>query len=159
MNAKSETDAGPQVRARVMTGVLIGTVAITWAIAATLVWLIDPTIAPSPEVPAFALAVASAVSGLVLLVGVLVNWLAPQRPAGRAILLTGGLMVAMSGAMLANDSLESGWSGFAAVFGLGCGLLQLVVGLLAWVASLSDWLPGQSGGGRASIQVSSGAHP
>ena len=144
MNAKSETDAGAQVRARVMTGVLIGTVAITWAIAATLVWLIDPAMAPSPEVPAFALAVANAVAGLVLLVGVLVNWLAPQRPAGRAILLTGGLMVAMSGAMLATDSLESGWSGFVAVFGLGCGLLQLVIGLVAWVASLSDWLPGQS---------------
>ena len=53
-------------------------------------------------------------------------------------------MVAMSGVMLANDSLESGWSGFAAVFGLGCGLVQLMAGLLAWVGSLSDWLPGQS---------------
>ena len=48
MNAKSAR-ATVQVRSRVMTGVLIGTVAITWAIAATLVWLIDPAMAPSPS--------------------------------------------------------------------------------------------------------------
>jgi len=80
----------------------------------------------------------------VLFVGVAVNWFAPNRAAGRAVLLIGGLVVAMSGAMLANDTLESGWSGLAAVLGLACGLIQLLAGLLAWFASLSDWLPGPS---------------
>jgi hypothetical protein len=144
MNAKSETDATAQVRVRVMTGLLIATAVITWLIAAALVWLIDPANAPSPELPVLALAVSSAVSGAVLFAGVLVNWSAPRRPPGRAILLIGGLMVAMSGAMLVNGALESAWSGAAAVFGLACGLIQLVGGLLAWIASLSDWLPGQS---------------
>jgi hypothetical protein len=76
--------------------------------------------------------------------GLAVNWFAPQRAAGRAVLLIGGLMVAMSGALLANETLESGWSGLAAVLGLACGLIQLLVGLLAWIASLSAWLPGRS---------------
>ncbi|HEY1296793.1 MAG TPA: hypothetical protein VGJ60_27255 [Chloroflexota bacterium] len=91
-----------------------------------------------------ALAVASALSGVVLFFGLAVNWFVPRRAIGRAILLVGGLMVAMSGAMLANDALESGWSGLAAEFGVACGLIQGVVGMIAWIASLSDWLPGPS---------------
>jgi hypothetical protein len=30
------------------------------------------------------------------------------------------------------------------VFGVACGSIQLLFGLLAWMASLSDWLPGPS---------------
>jgi hypothetical protein len=151
MNRQLENDATAHARARAMTGVLIGAAVITWAIAATLLWVVaplleaDPRIAQSPEsLPPLALAVASAGSGLVLFVGVAVNWFAPNRAAGRAVLLIGGLMVAMSGAMLANDTLESGWSGLAAVLGLAGGLILLLAGLLAWFASLSDWLPGRS---------------
>jgi hypothetical protein len=151
MITPSENDATAQLRTRVMTGLLMGAAAITWLIAATLVWAVAPllragaTLAESPEeLPLSVLAVASAGSGLVLFVGLAVNWLAPQRGAGRAVLLIGGLMVAMSGALLTNETLEFGWSGLAAVLGLACGLMQVVVGLLAWIASLSDWLPGRS---------------
>jgi hypothetical protein len=151
MITPSENDATPQLRARVITGVLVAAAVLTWVIAAMLMWVVAPllragtTLAETPEeMPLSVLAVATAVSGLVLFVGVAVNWLAPQRAAGRAVLLIGGLMVAMSGAMLTNETLEFGWSGVAAVLGLACGLIQLVTGLLAWIASLSDWLPGRS---------------
>lgn len=133
-----------------MTGVLAGAAVITWVIAAALVCVVAPllraapALAESAELPPLALAAAGAGSGLVLVVGLAVNWFAPQRAAGRAVLLIGGLLVAMSGALLVNDTLESGWSGFAAVLGLASGLMELVIGLLAWIASLSDWLPGQS---------------
>jgi hypothetical protein len=139
------------LRARVMTGILMCAAAITWVVAAMLVWVVAPllragaTLGESPEeLPLSVLAVASAASGLVLFVGLAVNWIAPQRAAGRAVLLIGGLMVAMSGALLTNETLEFGWSGLAAVLGLACGLIQLATGLLAWIASLSDWLPGRS---------------
>ena len=151
MNLQSDIDATARARGRVMTGLLIGAAVITWAIAATLVWVVAPllsasaTLAESPEeVPLSVLAVAGAASGLVLFVGVAVNWFAPRRGAGRAVLLIGGLMVAMSGALLTNETLEFGWSGTAAVLGLTGGLIQLGSGLLAWAASLSDWLPGPS---------------
>src|SRR5579864_2401269 len=153
MNIQSKKDAAAhgRGRGRVMTGVLIGAAVIVWVVAATLVWVVAPlleadaAVAESPEsIAPLAMAVASLASGLVLVLGVAVNWLAPQRAVGRAMLLIGGLMVAMSGALLANDALESGWSGVAAVLGIAFGLLQLLVGLFAWVASLSDWLPGRS---------------
>jgi hypothetical protein len=37
-----------------------------------------------------------------------INWFAPRRAVGRAVVLTGDLMVAMSGAMLTNETLEAG---------------------------------------------------
>ncbi len=53
-------------------------------------------------------------------------------------------MLAMFGALLANNALESGWSGAAAALGLAFGLIEFLTGLFAWVVSLSDWLPGPS---------------
>jgi hypothetical protein len=135
----------------VVTGVLIGAAVITWVIAWGLAFVVAPLlrvsspVAQSPEsLPPVALAAAAAGSGFVLFVGAVVNWFAPRRAIGRAVLLMGGLMVAMSGAVLANDTLESGWAGLAALLGLAGGMIQLVFGLLAWIASLSDWLPGPS---------------
>ena len=148
---QSENDATVRTRARIVTRVLISAGLITFMIAAMLMWLVAPllransAIAASPEsLPPFVHAMASAVSGFVLLLGLAVNSFAPRRAAGRGILLIGGLMVAMSGAMLANDTLESGWPGIPGVIGLVCGLVQVAIGLLAWIASLSDWLPGPS---------------
>jgi hypothetical protein len=151
MQSKKDATAHGRGRGRVITGVLVGAAVIVWIVAATLVWVVAPlleadaAVAESPEsVPPLAMAVASLASGLALVLGVAVNWFAPHRAVGRSMLLIGGLMVAMSGALLANDALESGWSGLAAVLGIAFGLLQLLVGLFAWVASLSDWLPGCS---------------
>jgi hypothetical protein len=151
MSLQFNRDATDKGRAPITTTVLVfGAAVITWVVAATLLWVApllegDAAAPESPEsIPRLAMALASAVSGLVLFVGVVLNWFAPRRAVGRAILLIGGVMVAMSGAILANDTLESGWSGAAAVLGLGCGLVQVVAGLLAWLAALSDWLPGPS---------------
>lgn len=151
MNMQSENHAIVRTGAHIVSRVLISAGLITFVIAATLMWFVaplleaNPAIAESPEsLPPVAHAMASAVSGLVLLLGVAVNSFAPHRAAGRAILLIGGLTVAMSGAMLANDTLESGWPGIAGVIGLVCGVVQVAIGLLAWIASLSDWLPGRS---------------
>jgi hypothetical protein len=151
MITPSESDTTGRLRGRVMTGLLMCAAAITWLIAAMLVWVMAPLLRASAtfpesseELPLSVLAVASAGSGLVLFVGLAVNWFAPQRGAGRAVLLSGGLMVAMSGALLTNQTLESGWSGVTAVLGLACGLIELVIGVLAWIASLTDWLPGRS---------------
>jgi hypothetical protein len=151
VNAQFEDGDAAQMHAPAMTGILLGAVVITWIIAATLVWVVapllaeDPAVAHSPEsVPPAVLAIASAASGLVLLVGLAVNWFVPQRAAGRAVLLIGGLMLTISGAVLANETLESGWSGLAAGLGLACGLIQVLVGLLGWIASMSVWLPGPS---------------
>jgi hypothetical protein len=140
---RTENGSTSDVRRRVMTGVLIGGAVVTSAIAVTLVWA-DTSRPESAELSPVALAVASSVSGLVLLVGVIVNWFAPRRAVGRAVVLIGGLMLGMSGAVLTNETLETGWSGLAAMLGLTGGLTQLVIGLLAWIASLSDWLPGPS---------------
>jgi hypothetical protein len=105
VNTQSDSDDIAQVRVRVVTGVLVVAAVLTWGIAAMLVWVVAPllrtgaTLAESPEgLPLSVLAVAVASSGLVLFVGQAVNWFAPRRGAGRAVLLIGGLMVAMSGA-------------------------------------------------------------
>jgi hypothetical protein len=137
-------------RGRITTALLIGGAAICAAIAAALVWVVaplsstDPAFPQSAELAPVGLGVASAVSGLVLLAGVLVNWFAPRRALGRAVVLVGGVMVGMSGALLTNETLEVGWPGLAAGVGLTGGALQLAIGLLAWVASVSEWLPGPS---------------
>jgi hypothetical protein len=151
MNMRYEDHAEAHDRAPVMTAILLGVALITWMIAAALVLVVAPLLAIDPaaaqsseSLRPMVLAATSGVSGLVVLVGLAINWCAPRRALGRVVLLGGGLMVAMSGAILANETLESGWSGPAAVLGLTCGLLQLVFGLLTWIASLSDWLPGQS---------------
>jgi hypothetical protein len=81
----------------------VGAAFVTWIIAAALVWLVAPLPAANPAVaqpaqpiPPIALALPGAVSALVLFVGVAVNWFAPRRAVGRAVVLIGGLMVAMS---------------------------------------------------------------
>jgi hypothetical protein len=147
MNVQFEDGDAAEMRTPVMTGILLGAVVITWIIAATHVWVLapllaeDPAVAHSPEsVPPAVLAIATAASGFVLLVGLAVNWFVPKRATGRAVLLISGLMLTISGAALANETLESGWSGLAAGLGLACGLIQVLVGLLVWIAGMSDWL-------------------
>jgi hypothetical protein len=153
MNQQSQSGAPAPERRRIMTALLICGAVITWLVATILVWAVTPLLMADPALAeaadsvtptVMALALGGASAGLVLLVGLALTWSTPERGVGRALLLIGGLMAAMTGVLLANMGLEFGWTGWAAVVGLACASVQLAVGVLACIASLSDWLPGQS---------------
>jgi hypothetical protein len=76
--------------------------------------------------------------------GIGLTWFRPDRRVGRAVLLIGGLMAVMSGALLANFAFEFGWTGSAVTLGLVGAVIQVAVGVLACFAGLSDRLPGRS---------------
>ena len=77
-----------------------------------------------------AVAIGGASAGLVMFVGIALTWFRPDRRIGRAVLLIGGLMAIMSGALLANFGFEFGWTGPSLTIGLVGAAAQGAAGAL-----------------------------
>jgi hypothetical protein len=153
MNTQVQVHTTAPLRGRIMMALVLGGAIITWVVSAILllaptpVVLADPALADAADMvrgAVLALAIGGASAGLVMFVGVAFTWFRPERGIGRAVLLIGGLMAILSGALLANIGLELGWTGSALMLGLVGAAVQLAVGVLACFAGLSDWLPGRS---------------
>src|SRR5207244_1136905 len=88
----------------------------------------------------------SALVGAVLLAGLVLVWLAPETNAfGRVSLLVAGLVAIVAGLLLVSiGTFDLGWVSGAAVAGMVSAAADVAVGMLACVASLSRWVPGES---------------
>jgi hypothetical protein len=142
-------------RWRLTTGLLIGGCATTWLVAAVLVRSVMPILARSPALSEFAdevrglvsaFGLTSALVGVVVLAGLALVWLAPETNTfGRVFLLVAGLVAIVAGLLLLSiGTFDLGWVDGAAVGGMVGAAGDVAVGLLACVASLSRWLPGES---------------
>lgn len=153
MTTQLQVHTPAPLRKRIMVALVLGGAIMTWIVAAILMLAPVPVVTAHPALAdaadmargaVLAVAIGGAIAGLVLFVGVALTWFRPDRGIGRAVLLIGGLMAIMSGALLANFGFEFGWTGSALTVGLVGAAVQLAVGVVAWFAGLSDWLPGRS---------------
>jgi hypothetical protein len=147
MNRTDQVRPAGQGRAHLLAGLLLAGAATTWLVAALLRWVLVPLLVADPALAAHAgavppvpgaFALAGALAGALLLLGLAFTWFAPLRGAGRVLLLVAGLLAGAGGALL----LAIGTFGYR--LGQGAAVALVAVGLLAGVASLSDWLPGPS---------------
>lgn len=144
-----------QRRWRLTTGLLIGGSVTTWIIAALLVRIVLPLLLLDPALSEFgnevatlmgAFGMTSALVGAVLIAGLALVWLAPETNTfGRVFLLVAGLVAIVAGFLLLSiGTFDLGWVNGAALGGIVSAAADVAVGLLACVASLSHWLPGES---------------
>jgi hypothetical protein len=114
-----------------------------------------PTLVLDPALSEFADDVRGLVSaygltgalvGVVLLPGLGLVWLAPETNTfGRIFLLVAGLVAIVAGLLLLSiGTFDLRWVDGAAIGGIVSAAADVAVGLLACVASLSHWLPGES---------------
>jgi len=146
--SSSVAPAGQTIR------LLIGGALISWAVSAVLVFAVIPLLLAQAAFSSYAddvrfvmggFAVAGAVAGALMLAGVGLTVRAPARATGRIVLLVAGLVLTAAGLLLASvGTLQLGWSGAAALIGMLCAAMHVVVGLLAAGASLSNGIPGRS---------------
>ena len=153
MNTQLQVHTTPPLRKRIMVALVLGGAIMTWIVAAILMLAPAPLVTADPAVAdaadmareaVLAVAIGGASAGLVMFVGIALTWFRPDQRIGRAVLLIGGLMAIMSGALLANFALEFGLTGSALTLGLVSAAVQVAVGVLACFAGLSDWLPGRA---------------
>jgi len=139
-----------------MTWVLLAVDAMaTWAVAAIVVWYVAPRLVAEPEFAAYgqdvatalgAFVLASALGGTLMLLGLVRDRSAADgSTAVRTLVLTGGLLALAGGMLLVNvGTLGLGWKDGPAVQGIAAGMADMLVGVVACLASVSHWLPGQS---------------
>ena len=155
MHNQEQQSTDFQRRWRLTTGLLIGGSLTTWLGAAVLVRSVMPILVLDPALSEFADDVRGLVSafgltgalvGVVLLPGLGLVWLAPETNTfGRVFLLVAGLVAIVAGLLLLSiGTFDLGWVDGAAIGGIVSAAADVAVGLLACVASLSHWLPGES---------------
>jgi hypothetical protein len=148
---------------KLTSGVLTAGAVTAWLVAAVLMLIVMPTLLLDPALSEFAAEVRDLMSafaltgvliGVVLMTGLALVRLAPETNTfGRVFLLVAGLVAIVAGLLLAAiGTFDLGWVNGAAMGGIVSAAADVAVGLLACVASLSHWLPGESLGERLMLK-------
>lgn len=151
---------------RTTTRVLIVSVVCIWLAAAVLALLVPPQLVVQPasaedagairSVPA-AFAIIAAAIGALELGSVAIIWRTPRSAAGRVVLLSGGVLMTITGLLLLNggalQSPEIQWTLTPALLGLIVVAVFTAAGVLACAIALVSGLPGASIAERMTVRA------